>query len=64
MAQVEFVATFATIFRLYRCNPVVEDGETMAQAKERLKDVLQDSQPRLTLQMNRPRAVKLKWTKR
>ncbi|OHF02541.1 hypothetical protein CORC01_02236 [Colletotrichum orchidophilum] len=35
----------------------------MAQARERLRDPTQDGQPRLTLQMNRPKDVHLKWTR-
>ena len=64
MSQVEFVAVMAAIFRRYTVAPVLEKGETVEAAKQRLREVMEDSQPRLTLQMNRPRDVKLKWSKR
>ena len=64
MAQVEFVAVMATVFRRHRVDVVIEKGEDVEMARERLKGVLADSQPRITLQMNRPREVKLRWVKR
>ena len=64
MSQVEFVAVMATIFREYRVSPMVSEGETMEMAKERLEAVMYDSQPRITMQMNRPQDAKLKWARR
>lgn len=64
MAEVEFVAVMMTIFRSYSMTPVVEPGETLEMARESLKAVMADSQPRLTLQMNKPRDVTLRWEKR
>lgn len=64
MSQVEFVAVIATIFKRYRVTATLEKGETMEEAKQRLQEVMNDSQPRLTLQMNKPQDVKLKWSKR
>lgn len=64
MSQVEFVAVIMTIFSRYTVAPVAEKGETMEEAKERLRCVMEDSQPRLTLQMNNPQEVKMKWSKR
>ncbi len=64
MAEVEFVAVMMTIFRSYKLTPVVEKGETVEVARERLKGLMADSQPRVTLQMNKPRDVKLRWEKR
>lgn len=64
MAEVEFVAVMMTVFRSYKLIPVVEKGETIEMARQRLKDVMADSQPSVTLQMNRPRDVKLRWEKR
>lgn len=64
MSQVEFVAVITSIFSRYRVAPILENGETLEVAKERLREVVKDSQPRLTLQMNRPRDVKLKWSRR
>jgi cytochrome P450 len=42
MSQVEFVAVIATIFRRYRVSPIMENGETMENAKERLREVIKD----------------------
>jgi len=53
MAQVEFVAVLATVFRYGRVESLV--------GKERLEELMVDSQPRITLQMNRPEEVKLRW---
>jgi hypothetical protein len=64
MSQVEFVAVIATIFKRYRVAAIPEKGETIEDAKQRLREVMNDSQPRLTLQMNKPQDVKLRWSKR
>ena len=66
MAQVEFVAVIFTIFKDWKVRPTVfeERGETEEMAKQRLQDVLKDSQPAVTLQMNRPRDAVLTWTRR
>ncbi|EXF83633.1 hypothetical protein CFIO01_00775 [Colletotrichum fioriniae PJ7] len=77
MAQVEFVTVLATLFHQCTIEPVPEDGDestttqsttttemAAAQARQRLLDLMQDSQPRLTLQMNRPKDVCLRWTRR
>lgn len=58
------MAVMMTIFRSYRLTPVVEKGETVEIARERLEGVMADSQPSVTLQMNKPRDVKLRWEKR
>ncbi len=64
MAEVEFVAVMMSILRGYKVAPLVERGESFAMAAERLEGVMADSQPRTTLQMNRPRDVKLRWEER
>src|SRR5271156_6880238 len=64
MSQVEFVAVFVTLFRRCRVEPALSGGESMEEARQRLIEITKDSQPRLTLQMNRPRDVILKWTRR
>lgn len=61
MAQVEFVATFATLFRSARCEILRKGEETELQAKKRLEDLMADSLLRLTLQMKNPDEVKLRW---
>ena len=64
MSQVEFVAVIMTLFKRFTVAPMLEKGETMEDAKERLRGVMKDSQQRLTLQMNNPQDVRLKWSKR
>jgi hypothetical protein len=64
MSQVEFTAVMATLFRNARAEPVCRKGETKEQARKRLFGVINDSTPVMTLQMNKPRNVKLKWTRR
>lgn len=64
MAEVEFVAVMMTIFSSYKVAPVIERGETIEMACERLERVIADSQPILTLQMKKPTDVKLRWEER
>ena len=64
MSQVEFVSVMVAIFSKYRMAPVLEAGESLENARERLRDIMVDSQPRVTLQLNRPHDVKLRWMKR
>jgi len=64
MSQVEFVTVIATLFRQCRVEPVVRAGEDVVQAKARLVELMEDSQPRLTLQMNQPEEVHLRWIRR
>ena len=73
MSQVEFVSVFMSVFRDWRVELVrreVNDGkgglrtETKEQATRRVEDVLADSQSRLTLQMNRPRDVAVRFVRR
>jgi len=64
MSQVEFVAVVATLFRRCSARPVVREGESTQLARQRLLDLLQDSQPVLTLQMNRPEDNHIHWADR
>lgn len=64
MAQVEFVAVIATIFKNYAVEPVPRPGETLEATRRRLLDVLEDSITRVTLQIKRPEEVKLSWIPR
>ncbi|KAF2097735.1 cytochrome P450 [Rhizodiscina lignyota] len=64
MAQVEFTSVVYSVFSKYRVEPVLKEGESEGDARKRLAAVMDDSQPKLTLQMNRPRDAVLKWTKR
>jgi hypothetical protein len=64
MSQVEFVTVIATLFRKCTAKPMLKKGENMQQARQRLMDLMQDSQILLTLQMNKPKDVHLDWAKR
>lgn len=64
MAQAEFLATIFTIFKGFSVRPAILKGETAAMAATRTLGVIRDSIPRLTLQMNCPRDIKLVWQKR
>ncbi|KZL75677.1 hypothetical protein CI238_04877 [Colletotrichum incanum] len=64
MSQVEFVTVIATLFRRCTAEPVPRKGESMEQARQRLLDLTQDSQPVVTLQMKRPKDVHLRWARR
>jgi cytochrome P450 len=68
MSQVEFVSVFMTIFRRWRVELVRKDvggrRETVEEARERAREAMRDSQSRLTLQMNRPREVKVRFVER
>lgn len=63
-AQVEFVATMATLFRNYRVQPVVKPGETLDQSRKRVLEVVKDSSVQLLLQMRDPGSVAVTWSQR
>ena len=63
-AQVEFVATMATLFRNHRVQPVPRKGETLDQARERVSDVVKDTRMQLLLQMRDPNSVAVTWSRR
>jgi cytochrome P450 len=64
MSQVEFVAVIATLFHRCSARPIAREGESTELARERLLNLLQDSQPVLTLQLNRPEDLHIDWVKR
>ena len=63
-----FGGSIMSIFSKYTVeivrNGVGERKETMEEARVRVEGLLADSQSRLTLQMNRPREVKLRFVNR
>ena len=61
MAQVEFVATLATLFRSARCEPLPSDSQDPETLRQHLRDVVADSIVKLTVQVRDPRKVKLRW---
>jgi cytochrome P450 len=64
-SQVEFVATMATLFREWTVEPVLLQGETPGQARQRVLDLIHnESQPVLLLQMLHPEKAPLVWKRR
>jgi cytochrome P450 len=63
MAQVEFVATLATLFKNARCEALRVGDETQEDVTKRLRKLVENSQPRLSLQMMEPKEVKLRWVR-
>jgi cytochrome P450 len=64
-SQVEFVATIATLFRDWRVDPVLLDGESTGAARHRVMRLIEnDSAPVLLLQMLHPEKAPLVWKKR
>ncbi|KAK6596006.1 cytochrome p450 [Botrytis cinerea] len=64
MSQVEFVGVLYEIFRKWNIEIVRRDGETEEDARRRLMEILEDSSPKLTLQVNRPQDVVFKYLRR
>jgi cytochrome P450 len=64
MSQVEFVTVIATLFRRCTASPASKQAEDRTEARHQLLALMQDSQPVLTLQMNRPDDVYLSWKSR
>ena len=63
-AQVEFVAVIAKLFMKHRVSPVLESGETLAMASERVKKCVLDSGIEIVLKMKHPEKVQLAWEKK
>jgi cytochrome P450 len=63
-SQVEFVATMVALFRRHRVEVVPNKGETLFDARERVKRVVNDNVIVLLLQMKEPKTVGLKWLPR
>lgn len=63
-AQVEFVAVMANLFRDHCAQPVPLPRETQDRARQRLFDVVNDSELRLLLQVPDPSRVSICWDRR
>ncbi|KAL8792689.1 MAG: hypothetical protein Q9195_004749 [Heterodermia aff. obscurata] len=63
-AQVEFVATMAAVFRNFRAEPIPKIGETPDAARNRVLDVVKDSNVELLLQMRNPDSISVRWSRR
>ncbi|KAL8736562.1 MAG: hypothetical protein Q9181_002372 [Wetmoreana brouardii] len=62
-AQVEFVATMATLFRHHRAEPVPKyGGESIDEARKRVLETVKNSGLELLLQMRDPGSVRIRWT--
>ncbi|RDL38404.1 Cytochrome P450 [Venustampulla echinocandica] len=60
-SQVEFVAAMVSLFRRHRVEIVPNAGESVLEARERVKKVINDNVIVLLLQMREPKTVGLKW---
>jgi cytochrome P450 len=60
-AQVEFVAVIAKLFMKHRVSPVLQSGETMEMASERVKKCVLVSGIEVVLKMKHPERVQLVW---
>jgi cytochrome P450 len=63
-AQVEFVATLATLLKNHVAEPVAKRGESLNDARRRTMAVVEDSGLQLLLQMRDPRSVAVSWKER
>lgn len=63
MAQVEFLSVVWRIWGEWRVDANVA-GEGREEGKRRLRRVMDESEPRLTLQMKRPRDAVMRWRRR
>lgn len=63
-SQVEFTAVIACLFRRHCVQPVLEAGETSAEASQRVLHVVEDSGLEVTLRMKHPELIKLRWNER
>lgn len=59
--QVEHMALMASIFRNHAVEAAAEKGESAAQTKDRIMDVIRDSGMILNVQMYHPENAKLVW---
>jgi cytochrome P450 len=64
MAQVEFLSVIWTIFKEYRVCATQLDGVNLEQAQHRLRDIVLQSEPRVTLQMKKPEDAVMTWSRR
>lgn len=61
-SQVEFVATMLSLFRHNRCAPLSMPDDNSAEPLIRLKRAIEDTVTNLTIMVNDPKTVQLKWT--
>jgi cytochrome P450 len=64
MSQVEFVSVFTQILREYKIEVVLKDGESPDMGRRRAEEVMNDSAPKLTMQMSRPQDLNLRFVAR
>lgn len=60
-AQVEFVAVIAGLFRTHHVNPIVHIGESTHHARQRIFDMVNDSNMGFLLQIRNPTSASVEW---
>ena len=60
-AQVEFVAAIAALFRSHHVNPIVHSGEDAGNARQRILEMVMDSNMGFLLQIRNPTSVSVGW---
>jgi len=60
-SQVEFVAAVASLFGKYKVGPVLLEGETLANAEERVRRAAENSTNKVTLRMKEPEKISFRW---
>lgn len=61
-SQVEFVAVISCLLGRHHVEPVLLEGESQEEALKRILKLVEDSDVEVTLKMNHPDRVKLRWT--
>jgi hypothetical protein len=64
MSQVEFVTVMTRLFSKCRVEPAAREGLDAKGMRDWMKGLMEDSDTRLTLQMNRPEELRLRYIRR
>jgi cytochrome P450 len=64
MAQVEFVSILRAIVSEWTIEPAGNEGESLGSATQRLRKMIDESQPKMTLQVKDPEQVNLRFQSR
>lgn len=62
-AQVEFVAVIASLLRTHHVKPIVHFGEDFHHARQRILDIMNDSNMGFSLQIRNPTSASVEWVR-